>query len=134
MKNKVRITLFHQGETENFTQHFEGFFYDVEPLGYLRYAEQDPQMGQSHTTIRLLPDELRITRKGDVGSQLNLKPMERTSVTYRLGNSQLQMTAYTTRLDYHWLGGEGKIECHYELWLDDQRLEQIRLHLHFVII
>lgn len=130
-KKDVHIELIHQGQHEQFRQTHEGQFYQVRPIGYLRYAESDKEMGQTMTTIRLLPDELRIIRTGSVESQFVFRPQERTSATYKIGTNQLSMIVFTNRLDYHWRGDRCQIACYYELWLDDQLLEQIQLQISF---
>jgi hypothetical protein len=127
MKNEVLIELIHKSETESFKHTAQGQYFEVAPLGYLRYNESGSELGDTQTTIRLLPDELRIQRRGTVDSQFVLKPTERTPFTYRFGGAPLQMTAYTTRLDYHWRGKEGSVECFYELWQGEQRLDRIHL-------
>jgi uncharacterized beta-barrel protein YwiB (DUF1934 family) len=129
MKRAVSIQLHHRSESDAFSQTFQGLFFDVPPLGYLRYRETDDQIGDTQTTIRLLPDELRIQRRGTIETLMVLKPNERTSVVYQLAGAQMKMTAYTSRLDFYWSHGEGNIDCFYELWLDDQKFEQIHLEL-----
>jgi uncharacterized beta-barrel protein YwiB (DUF1934 family) len=128
-KVDVQIELTHRGENEQFSHRLRGSFYDVAPLGYLRYAETDPQMGQTTTTIRLLPDELRIMRSGDVESQFTFRAQERTNALYRLSGQQLALSVETSRLDFFWHNGEGKIVCFYELFLDEQRWDRIRLEI-----
>jgi uncharacterized beta-barrel protein YwiB (DUF1934 family) len=134
MKHAVAIELIHHGQTDRLQVTAQGEYYEVAPLGYLRYIEHDEQNGETATTIRLLPDELRIQRRGAVESQLTLKPAERTAIQYRMGGLNLQLIAYTKRLEFHWTGCEGNIVCHYELWQHDERLDSIRLTLNVSLI
>jgi uncharacterized beta-barrel protein YwiB (DUF1934 family) len=134
MKHAVAIELIHHGQTDQMKITANGEYYEVMPLGYLRYSEHDEQNGETTTTIRLLPDELRIQRRGGIESQLTLKPAERTAVQYRMGGLNLLLTAYTKQLEFHWTGCEGNIICHYELWEQDERLDSIRLTLNVSLI
>jgi uncharacterized beta-barrel protein YwiB (DUF1934 family) len=128
-KVDVQIELTHRGENECFTHLLAGSFYEVAPLGYLRYAETDPQMGRTTTTIRLLPDELRIIRSGDVESQFTFRAQARTQALYRLSGQQLALAVETSRLDFFWHNGAGKIVCYYALFLDEQPLDNIQLEI-----
>jgi uncharacterized beta-barrel protein YwiB (DUF1934 family) len=129
MKTNVIIELNHQSEAEQFSQSIRGHFYEVPPIGYLRYTEPDPQMGVTNTTIRILPDELRMQRRGSVESLFVFRPGERTRVSYRFGTTQMQMIAHTRQLDFYWSNGAGSIQCHYELWQQDELLDRIELQI-----
>ncbi len=134
MKHAVAIELKHDGQTDQMVVFAQGEYYEVAPLGYLRYVEEDEQNGETTTTIRLLPDELRIQRRGAVESNITLIPSERPAVHFRVGGLNIQLTAYTKRLDFHWNGCEGTVSCQYELWQQDEKLDNIRLELNVNLI
>lgn len=134
MKHAVAIELIHNGQSEQMTVCAQGEYFEVAPLGYLRYEEQDLQSGATMTTIRLLPDELRIQRRGAIESNLTLRTADRTAVHYRIGGLTVQLTAYTKQFDFRWSGCEGNIKCLYELWQDEEQVDTIRLQLNVRLI
>ncbi|WP_159881878.1 DUF1934 domain-containing protein [Paenibacillus puerhi] len=66
-KTDVRVRLLSVTSGERIAMEMRGVLFPKAGGFYVRYEEpEEAQMGRTTTTVRLLPDEVRILRRGDV--------------------------------------------------------------------
>lgn len=130
---KIRVRGFQSGTTgeEIVTETFGTMLYK-EPYYYVSYEEKiDRESEQgSKTVLRFSPEELRVTRKGEVESVLEFSKGGRHNSIYmtQLGNFEVELITERLYIDCHEKGM--RLEADYRIGLNSMPPAPGQLSIH----
>ncbi|MEB3101863.1 DUF1934 domain-containing protein [Ferviditalea candida] len=107
----------------------KGELYIKKDTTYLRYEETDSSDGKTMNTLKLMPGELlRIIRRGEIESDLNFVPNERTLGIYSTGYGRMEFDVYTHKISFSGLQqGMGNLSWHYDLFEGENLLGSFKI-------
>lgn len=131
---KIQVQGFQSGTTgEKIVTETVGNMLYKEPYYYVSYEEKiDRESEQgSKTVLRFSPDELRVTRKGEVESILHFSEGSTHNSIYmtQLGNFEVELITERLYIDCHEKGA--KLEADYRIGLNSMppAAGQLRIHI-----
>lgn len=129
MKRAVRIRIESKTGAEHQVHTAEGELYRKNDAYYLRYPEPDPAWGRTTVTVRWDDGGIKVTRRGDVESDLTFRSGTRTFGTYALPQGRLELECYTNGIERRLTDGLGTMSWSYDLYTDGTHAGRIRLRL-----
>ncbi|MFD2614556.1 DUF1934 domain-containing protein [Paenibacillus gansuensis] len=117
-KSAIMLTVESRHSGETYVQKVEGTLYRKENAVYLRYAETDEAMGNTMTTVRIDPQELKIIRHGEVESDQTFAVGRRLPGNYRTPFVSMQLETHTQLIHADVTGATGTLQWNYDLYFD----------------
>jgi uncharacterized beta-barrel protein YwiB (DUF1934 family) len=107
MKRSVRIDIESRSAGQGMTQSAQGELFFKEEQLVLRYAESDPSLGRTMTTMKIEPGEIKVIRHGDVESDQSYRPGHTTRGVLRTSGAilSLEKRTHEIRCDMNEHGG-----------------------------
>lgn len=118
MKRKVRIRVESKQKSDRNVQQMQGELHMLRDVAYWRYAETDPGLGRTMTTVKWDGRQIKIIRHGDVESEMTFSLGERTAGTYALAQGRLRLEMATRKIDCRLEDGLGSLTWSYDLYSD----------------
>lgn len=116
-KKNVSITLSSrqqdEGQSETTTQTHVGTLYDRPDEHVLMYKSEEEGVS---TSIRLMPDEIRLFRRGAMESWQVFRLGEYTAGMLSLGVNAMNLSVMTSHFHLSEHDAGGRLELHYQLW------------------
>lgn len=129
-KRKVRILLSSTSEGQQNRQEFDGEVYVKKGVFFIRYEEDEREMGLTTTTVKINIDQLKIIRHGQVESEQSFRTGQWMSGFYRMDQGRLRMQAFThsmqNELNEH---GLGTVKWEYDLEMMDDPVGRLAIQL-----
>ncbi len=114
-KKQVRVRIESESAQQKIVQNVDGELYSKGDHYYVRYAEPDPEMGRTMTTLRLDPRSVRIIRHGDVASEQMFTAGEEHVSPYATAHGTLEIKTRTDQLHFQLSEGLGTVRWTYRL-------------------
>ncbi|MGN7384316.1 DUF1934 domain-containing protein [Paenibacillus sp. SAFN-117] len=112
---EIRLTVRSLQEDEETSRTFTAAWYPKEKNGYIRYQEEESDMGNTTTTVKVGREEIKVIRHGDLQSEQTFILHRWIPGFYRTQQGIIHLETYTHRLAVHLVDGIGKICWDYEL-------------------
>jgi uncharacterized beta-barrel protein YwiB (DUF1934 family) len=119
-RKKVSLTLTSTTNGEAIEQKAPGELFFRNGLYYLRYNEQEPSMGQTVTTMKCLPNELRVIRHGDITSTLSYQLDQRKRGMLQTPQVSIEVESLTHQLIMDLGAANGSIRWSYDLFINGE--------------
>jgi uncharacterized beta-barrel protein YwiB (DUF1934 family) len=135
MKKQVRLQIHSAAEEQSLIQTAKGELYEKGSHLYIRYAETDPNMGNTMTTVKVeMRHEaqhpvIKVLRHGDVQSEQTFELQKKLKGFYITPQLRLELAARTHAINNELYEGIGNIEWSYDLYADDQNIGTYQLKL-----
>jgi uncharacterized beta-barrel protein YwiB (DUF1934 family) len=118
LKQTVHIRIKSAFNEETLVLEVQGELYRKQRNDFLRYKEPaSAEMGNTMTTMKLGPHEVKIIRHGDVEAEQTYIPLAQTGGTYRSSLGILEMQAYTHYVHHQLVEGRGNVSWSYDLFV-----------------
>jgi uncharacterized beta-barrel protein YwiB (DUF1934 family) len=129
-KDKVRLRITSvNGEDPDIRQEFEAERYIKEKAVYLRYTETSAETGNTVTTLKISPGEIKIIRHGDIESEMTFAPGGRRSGFYAAPQGKLQLETETDPWTGGLADGSGAVSWQYRLTVSGEPAGRFRIRL-----
>jgi len=129
MKTRVELIICSRNGNEEETRRTEGEWYVKGDGHYLRYREEESEMGKTVTIIRVKEDSIKIIRQGDVRSEQEFVPLKKRVGYYSLPKGRLSLETFTRTMDVRWKDGEGSLSWSYDLAVSGSPAGRCRLDI-----
>jgi uncharacterized beta-barrel protein YwiB (DUF1934 family) len=120
MKRSVRIDIESRSAGQGITQSAQGELYLIGEQLVLRYAESDPSLGRTTTTMKIDPGEIKVIRHGDVESEQSYRPGQTTRGTLRTGGAILSLEKRTHEIQCDMDERGGTIRWSYDMIMNGE--------------
>lgn len=131
-KKSVRVDLRSESEDGPIRQSMRGELYDWGDRFYVRYQEKDPAMGQTETTVKCEPGQIKVIRRGDVESVQTFQLRRKLRGTYRTDQGGFLLENETHSMQIHKQNNAGFIAWRYDLFVAGQFAGTFAIKLEFV--
>ncbi|WP_405081349.1 DUF1934 domain-containing protein [Paenibacillus chitinolyticus] len=119
-KKNVRIRITSVAGQESIIQEASGELYIREGKVYVLYQETSEEMGSTSTMVKAGPEELKITRKGQVGSEQTFVAGHSRTGWYRMPEGSIPMETRTRTYVRNLQDGIGVIDWSYDLYVGEE--------------
>ncbi|WP_159065758.1 DUF1934 domain-containing protein [Gorillibacterium timonense] len=127
-KTSVMLTVINDSEDDHIRLTYRADRYTKGVNQYFRYQEQE-DMGQTFTLLKIGPDEIRIVRQGDMESEQAFAVGEIRTGYYRTAQGLLSITTRTSSISVQLTEGLGTVFWDYELQLAGEAAGEYRVTL-----
>jgi uncharacterized beta-barrel protein YwiB (DUF1934 family) len=130
---KLVTEIHDQGRKETVTQQAEGSLYLNETSTTITYKEENEQVGDIKTIIKVKENETLVMRSGAVGMRQNFQRGKTTLGEYKSTAGVMQMRTQTENMSYEYKqkAKKGKFTLAYRLNLQGEDVGRHRLTLTF---
>jgi uncharacterized beta-barrel protein YwiB (DUF1934 family) len=115
MKRAVQIDIQGEAAGQKIEQQNHGELYVLENQLVLRYAETDPSLGNTKTTMKIGAGEIKIIRHGDVESEQTYRSGQMTRGTLRTAGAVLSLEKQTHDIQLEMNEHGGSVSWSYDM-------------------
>jgi len=118
--SRVLITINSRQDEEKVEQKLAGQVFQKDKSLYIRYEEPGASGGEGvRTLLKVMPNELKVTRHGEVESEQSFRKGDSLPGFYRSPYTRFDMVTHTRELSVRMQGPTGEIHWEYELEVHD---------------
>lgn len=133
MDKKVSIqtmqVLKQHNEKEKFEFTTEGTWQQRQS-NFIRYVEQIED-ATVNVTIKVDDDSVKLIRKGDINMNLHFVEGQTTTTFYDISAGRIPLEVKTLRILHFVSGDGGKLEIHYELYQDNEKMGSYQYEINY---
>lgn len=123
----LRIVSMAGGQTTR-QQTFGDVYFKGEHL-YIRYLENESELGRTTTVIKISKGRIRVLRQGAIVSEQSFAEGERLGGFYETPHGRLELMTVTDRLDVRLEGGYGTLRWSYALFAGEEEAGTFELQV-----
>jgi uncharacterized beta-barrel protein YwiB (DUF1934 family) len=128
-KQPVHIQIESKFEKHSLVQSVEGELIVKGSAAYVRYAEPDPSMGKTNTTVKFNPGEIKVIRHGDVESEQLFSLEGKNAGFYKTAQGAMNLAVDTRSISVDLDNGLGEASWSYDLYISGEFTGRYELKL-----